>query len=89
MPDDIRKWGPAPVNATWKVMVNANDVQCVDQSLLTMAYILTDTAIDYEKAIAKLKALSGKQIIEGLLAYRSRAYDNVNLGLKAPTKEGE
>lgn len=83
MPEEYRRWSPVGADATWKIMIQARDAYWIDSVLLALGYVLTDNGTDQEKALAKIRTMSGREIIDGLQAYRTNAYNSVKAGLAA------
>lgn len=69
-------------------MVCARDAAHSEDTIGTLVYILTDTPGDIEVGMETLRGMTGKDIVDGLLAYRDSAYKSVANGLGGEGKDG-
>jgi hypothetical protein len=74
---DPKVWKAGTADEVWKVIVCARDAHRADDLLSALQYILTDAGSDSQKALEKIRAMTGKQIVDGLLAYQKSSYDSV------------
>jgi len=63
----MKQWKAGVVDERWKEVVVKAEKTMAQQALNTLLYILTDTG-----SMDELTAMSGKQIVNGIIAYRDR-----------------
>lgn len=78
----MKLWKAGTADEPWKIIVCAHDIYRVEDIINGLTYILTDAGGDREKGMSILKEMSGKDIIEGLLAHRESTRKSVENGLK-------
>lgn len=84
---DAKKWKAGTADAAWKINICARDAMRAEDLLHGIAYILTDSGTaDLDQCAAALSELSGRQICEGLLAYRNKAIDAIRAGIGEENK---
>lgn len=79
-----KEWKAGVADKVWKINICSRDYQRADDILDWMGYILTDAGNDKERALKTLSEFTGKQIMNGLLAYRSKALKAIENGLSKP-----
>jgi hypothetical protein len=79
--ESLKNWNPGKADEVWKVMICARDAQRVDDIITCLCYILTDAGSNKERGIDLIARMNGKQIIDGLIAYKDSAYKSVRSAL--------
>lgn len=78
----MKLWKDGVADETWKIIICAENVRTAESALSALTYILADSSSGHEASLNSLRAMSGKEIVDGLLAYRSSAYRSVEKALK-------
>lgn len=77
----MKKWVPGAADEAWKIMVCARDAARTDEAIQFIMGILTTAGNDHELGLSQLREMTGKQIVDGLVAYQKSAHDSVKNGL--------
>ena len=65
-----KKWTAGCADELWKVAITVRDMQSADQAINWLASTLTMFPNDNIAALDLIKQMSGKQIVEAIIAYR-------------------
>jgi hypothetical protein len=80
----MKKWKAGEADEVWKIIVCARDAERADDTIGWLIYILTDVEGGRERSIEAIRQMSGKEIVDGLLAFQLKAYQGVKNGLNKP-----
>lgn len=79
--EPMKKWAAGIADEPWKIMLCARDAAMASETIGRLIYILTDAASDRDKGVEILRGLTGKEIIDGLIAYQGSAAKSVQSAL--------
>ena len=73
----FKQWKPGKADEIWKLMICARDAARTDELIDALIGILTDAGSDTQAGLARLRGMSGADIVDGLLAYKAKSYESV------------
>jgi len=73
----FKQWKPGKADAIWKLMICARDANRADELIDALVGILTDAGLDTESGLARLRGMSGADIVDGIVAYKATSYESV------------
>lgn len=79
----LKTWKAGHADEIWKLMICARDYQYVEETFNSLVYILLNAEHhpgNCEHNLNMLRAMSGNDIVEGLLAYGETCYQSVKNG---------
>jgi hypothetical protein len=76
-----KHWKPGHADEVWKVLISARDANQADELLGRLVGILTYAGSDIDKGLDEIRTMSGRAIIEAIVAYRDSSYDSVKSAL--------
>lgn len=79
--EHAKVWKPGCADEVWKVLVCAQEVRLASETISGLCYILTAAGSDEAAALAKIKGMSGAQIVDALKAFRETARKSVETAL--------
>ena len=80
----MKKWHPGKADEAWKVMICARDAQQATDALRLMHTVLTEVPGNPDAANDALRQMTGKQIVDGLLAFIASNHESVNMAIRQP-----
>jgi hypothetical protein len=78
---EAKHWKPGHADEVWKVLICARDANQADELLGRLVGILTYAGSDVDKGLNAIRAMSGREIIDAIVAYRDSNYDSVKSAL--------
>jgi hypothetical protein len=62
-----KTWKAGTADEVWKVMICARDAYETEKAISFLSYILTDCGADLAKGLAKIRKMTGEQIVNALI----------------------
>jgi hypothetical protein len=84
----MKHWHPGTADEAWKVMICAQEAQNAKNALSSLHMMLTDVPGNPDAANEALRNMTGKQIVDGMLAYIKSRHEGVKRALAKAEEVG-